>query len=297
MRLLINLRRRIFAYLRTHMEKMKIKTLPLLILLLTFSSISAQELQPCNITSIAPPEWVDFEWKGSSLNSGKIAFRIQAEGQGFKMQMFEMSIDTKSWKSYFEGSGFDLLVENNKFLKEKVDTIFDGNKIKDIVIRQLTTHLGTSYESYPIDFYRGAAIPGINKERPITISGSIGKDFYNNKLIIIDYISKRIAFHDEIRPTWKVHWMNNQFVEENKPIRIIKNRLTNRSVVVTGQDYFQSYELKENEYYEDMHLEYSQEIPVMANDNFKVYDSSSVYLKNPIIINYKNNKLGSIRYF
>jgi len=86
-------------------------------------------------------------------------------------------------------------------------------------------------------------------------------------------------------------------VEENKPIRIIKNRLTNRSVVVTGQDYFQSYELKENEYYEDMHLEYSQEIPVMANDNFKVYDSSSVYLKNPIIINYKNNKLGSIRYF
>lgn len=171
-------------------------------LLLFFTvTVNAQDLK-----------WIPFKWTGDSISGkyfDKFSIVIPVKIDNIPAR-FNMQFDLGAVKTVIYGNSIQPYLDAYPALKNKIDTskkfLIQGanNPMFTDMILQMGT---TSFKGIEIGYFKNFG-GKINRDSILSGTekhiGTIGPDLFQNKILIIDYLQKRIGVCDELPKQYKM---------------------------------------------------------------------------------------------
>lgn len=170
------------------------------VLLISINTVNAQDIK-----------WIPFKWKGDSI-SGKyfdkysIAIPVQIDNIPAK---FDMQFDLGSVKTVIYGNTIEPYLDAYPNLRGKIDTskTFQMQGNNNPLFTNMELKMGpTSFKGIDIGYFKNFGSK-MNKDSSMSNTvkhlGTIGPDLFQGKILIIDYLQKRIAVCEELPKEYK----------------------------------------------------------------------------------------------
>ncbi|MHB0754138.1 hypothetical protein [Polaribacter sp. M15] len=156
--------------------------------------------------------WIDFSW--IPINMGGYQFDKAAIFLNFKIDSFpnrfSAQFDTGA-ESFFKENTISSFLENNTKLSKKLDKLSGNRNLNNLPVKLALTNLNLKFKDTVVLQKRVLFYPNTGKiftKEQFNTSrihlGTLGVDLLKNKILIMDYASKRMAILEEIPSNFRI---------------------------------------------------------------------------------------------
>lgn len=146
-------------------------------------------------------EWIPFNWKGDTI-SGKyiekayVYIPVKREDLPYD---FTMQFDLGTYNTVFYGNSFTPYLEECTSLANKLDTI---GMFRNVSLQMGVVQFNDANVVYRMDFGEKLPKDSLHSKTPKHI-GTIAADMFQDKILVIDYKSCRLAVSDSLPTEYK----------------------------------------------------------------------------------------------
>lgn len=192
-------------------------------------------------------KWIPFKWTGNTISGryfDKYAIVIPVKIENIPAK-FNMQFDLGAVTTLIYGNSIQPYLDAYTDLKSKIDTSkkFLIQGANNPMFSNMSLHMGAaSFEGIDVGYFKNFG----RKISPDSILsatekhiGTIGPDLFQNKILIIDYLQKRIAVCEELPKQYKAATFKPFKSNDGRPrIPLVINNKTEDVMFDTGSSLF-----------------------------------------------------------